>query len=281
MSSRRDQQLMSARDLDEASTSLIRMGTRIVKKNPIKSSLYLVGVLLCLLVSGFTVSDTQRQDYDREFAKIDHENIARVGSEKEYSYNRYYRSKGWFSCDPACKENYDIYQQWQREYDALTQEERNIVATAKSKLGLFSEYGVEETRDLFWRRFAQGKAFAKRQSMFDMVFYGVGAMTRDESLLKYIIRLVTSVLINFTIGVTISVITFIFNLWSLISSYQASFVAGLAFFSLASLAAISFALSWIIGMYCVAAGTAFVGFTLAKNALLLEQGSDQDRGRIR
>lgn len=282
MSSRRDQQLMRARELDAASMALINFGTKVVKRNPIKTSMYLLGVILCLCFSGFSVTEKQRHDYAQEFAKLDHQKMAEVAAELDYSYERYYRSRGWFySCDPACKENYKVYQSWQKEYDYLKKEEAQIVASAKSKLGLFSEYGVEEARDLFWRRFAQGKAFAKRQSMFDMLFYGIGAIGRDESFINYMVRLVTSVLMNFTIGISMSAVTFIFTLWSIISTYNASIVVGLTFFSLASLAAISFVLTWIIGMYCVVAGTAFVGLSLAKNALLLDQGNAHARSRIR
>lgn len=273
---------MQAREFDEASRALIIMGTRIVKRNPIKTSFYLVGVLICLFFSGFKVNETQRQEYAREIAKFDHSELNNVEWELDKSYNLYYRSKGWFFlCDAACQENYRVYQGWQREYDLLKRKESSVEAAAKSKLGLFSEYGVSETRDLFWRRFAQGKMFAKRQSMFDMVFYGVGAMARDESFIKYVVRLVASVLMNLTIGVFLAVVTFILSLWSVISSYQPSFLAGFTYFSLAALAAISYGLTWVIGMYCVAAGTAYVGFTLAKGVLLVESGAPGRRDRIR
>ncbi len=116
--------------------------------------------------------------------------------------------------------------------------------------------------------------------MFDMLFLGIGAMTRDESMIEYIGRVFINVLMNFTIGVFMSVVTFIFSLYSLITSYQASLIAGLTFFFFASLAAISFALSWIVGLYICAAGAAYVGFSIAKGSLRLESG-EQHRSRIR
>mmetsp|Transcript_43046 Transcript_43046/g.31429 ORF Transcript_43046/g.31429 Transcript_43046/m.31429 type:complete len:281 (+) Transcript_43046:66-908(+) len=279
MASRRDRQIIQARELDEASTALIKVGINVVKRNPIKTSLYLLGVLLCLFVSGFSVTEKQRVEYAQIYETIDNEAIFRSQMELRDSYDRYFYSKGWFfSCDHNCQRNYQSYLASKAEYDALKREEAKITAVAKSKLGLFSEYGVEETRDLFWHRFAQGKNFAKRQSMYDVIFYGIGAMSRDESFLKYVLRVATSALVNFTIGMALSVVTFMFNLWSIISSYQPSYAEGLLFFGFASLAAISFALSWLIGLYCVAAGTAYVGLVVAKNAMLLE--NDQRRHRI-
>ena len=48
-------------------------------------------------------------------------------------------------------------------------------------MGVLSEYGVAETRDSFWRAFAGGKGFAKRQSMMDLLFTGLRYSSRDES----------------------------------------------------------------------------------------------------
>ena len=46
----------------------------------------------------------------------------------------------------------------------------------------------------------KGKSFAQRQSKWDALFMGIGAMGRDENLLSYILRLLLSVAFNFTIG---------------------------------------------------------------------------------
>ena len=37
---------------------------------------------------------------------------------------------------------------------------------------MFSGYAVQEARDLFWSTFAAGKGFAKRSSMWDLLFMG-------------------------------------------------------------------------------------------------------------
>lgn len=63
-----------------------------------------------------------------------------------------------------------------------------------------------------------------------------------------------SMLFNFTIGLIGAVVAFIFSLIALIQTYQASLLAGLTFFVLASLAALSFIMTWLIGFYIAAAG---------------------------
>jgi hypothetical protein len=279
-SSSRDQELSQAREFDEASTVLIKIGTGFVRRNPIKVSLYLMGVIICLIFSGWKVSMEQRQEFEEEIQKVDFELTTRLSIETDYAYNQYYRSKGWFTCNDRCQEHWKNYQSLKKEFENVKKEEAKQTAYAKSKLGIFSEYGVDETKQLFWKKFVAGKEFAKRQSTFDMIFLAIGAIGRDESFLEYILRVLITVLMNFTIGVFAAVVSFIFSLGSLIYSYQASFFTGLSFFMLASLAAISFALSWIVGFYCLAAGVTFVGFTVAKGSLLLGAGPNRRQERI-
>lgn len=244
MSSSRDEQLATAREIDRASTVLINAGVRVVKNNKLKVGGYVLGLLLCLFFSGWKVTDTQRAEYYHELEKVDHTALYETSNLLNDAYNGYHRSKGWFSCDAVCQSYKNDMQNFQRQYDMLKKDEAAKIATAKSKLGIFSEYGVEETRNLFWERFGQGKGFAQRQTKWDALFMGMSAMGRDEKLVSYLLRLVMSFLFNFTIGVVGAVVVFICNLYSLIQTFQASFLTGLVFFSFATLAAVSFAMTW-------------------------------------
>ena len=89
-----------------------------------------------------------------------------------------------------------------------------------------------------------GKSFAQRQTTWDAIFFGISAMGRDEKLASYLLRLVMSFLFNFTIGIFGAVVVFIVNLYSLIRSFHANIAYGMVFFILASIAAISFAMTW-------------------------------------
>lgn len=250
MTTRQDQ-LAAAREFDRASTVLINAGVRVVKNNKLKVGGYLLGLLLCLFFSGFKVTDTQREAYTAEINKVDHTALYETGALLNDAYNGYLRTKGWFTCDALCQSYKRDMQTYERLMVTLKKEEAAKVANAKSKLGVFSEYAVEETRNLFWERFAQGRGFAQRQTKWDALFYGISAMGRDENLVAYIFRVIVSLLFNFTIGVVGAVLVFVFNLYSLIQTFQPNFLVGMAFFTLASLAAVSFALTWYISLALV------------------------------
>ena len=69
-----------------------------------------------------------------------------------------------------------------------------------------------------------------------------------------------------------TVIAFMLSVYSVISSYQAGLVEGLTFFGFASLAALSFAVTWLIAFYASAAGTVYVGAKVIAANLRLESG---------
>lgn len=280
MSSERDRQIAQARQLDEASTFLIKAGVKVVKRNPIKVSMYLLGLLLCLFFNGWAVSEVQQVEFSKELEKIDYDKLVQLEHDVSRAYVPYYRSKGWFSCDATCQSHKAHYELLLDELNDLRRNEKEQLSRAKSNLGLFSEYGVEETRNLFWERFAQGKGFASRQSKWDAIFMGIGAMSRDEGLLAYLVRLGVSMLFNFTIGVCGAVVAFVFSLYYLIQTYQASLVAATTYFALASLAAVAFALTWLIGLYIAAAGTAYVGLKFVASNMRIENGGAQRTYRV-
>jgi multisubunit Na+/H+ antiporter MnhG subunit len=80
---------------------------------------------------------------------------------------------------------------------------------------------------------------------------GISAMGRDEKLPSYLLRLVITVVSNFTIGMIGAVIGFMWSLYAVIQSYKASILVALFYFMLASMAAIAFAMTWIIGDYTI------------------------------
>lgn len=115
--------------------------------------------------------------------------------------NKYYNSKGWFgSCDTTCKKNKDEFEKVLKEYNILKGDEYKQTAEAKNMLGIFSSYGVSETKELFWQKFTAGKNYAVRSSKWDLIFMGISSMGRDENMISYAFRFMLQVLMNFTIG---------------------------------------------------------------------------------
>lgn len=135
MASSREEQVAAAREFDRISTVLVDLGVKTVKKNPIKVTSYIVGLLLCLFFSGWQVTDSQRQEYHQELQKIDRQIIDDSEVALHDSYERYYSSKGWFTCDSRCQQYRNDYNLLQKQLHALKADEIRQISVAKSKLG--------------------------------------------------------------------------------------------------------------------------------------------------
>eukprot|EP00300_Choanocystis_sp_HF-7_P013949 c18513_g1_i2.p1 GENE.c18513_g1_i2~~c18513_g1_i2.p1 ORF type:complete len:145 (+),score=43.06 c18513_g1_i2:202-636(+) len=126
--------------------------------------------------------------------------------------------------------------------------------------------------------FSKGKSFAKRQSMWDALFMGIGAMARDEQIGAYIVRLIMSVFFNITLGLIGAFIAFVWNLWEIVQAFGADLFTGVAFFTLASLAAASFCVSVMLGIVGTTAGTVYaVGMSAQAR---LDQTHEQRRNQL-
>ena len=262
-------------DIDKMSTALIDVGVSAVKRNPMKTGFYLLGLLLCLFFNGLELQPSQVQEYERDMKDVDFSLTDRAFEAMQRANSRYRSSAGWFTCDARCESLKADYQLKQSEHRILLNEEREQMRDAKSKVGIFSTYGVAETRSVFDQYWTKGKKMAANQSRWDALFIGIGSMGRDEGLIEYIMRVVMNILFNFTIGLIGTVITFIWSLYEIINAYKTPLIHGLFFFLLASLGAISFALSYAIAIYMAAAGTVYVGAKVIASNMRLENGSSQ------
>jgi hypothetical protein len=168
------------------------------------------------------------------------------------------RTKGWFgSCSGPCVRAKAKFEAAQTTYGALQAQEAATVSVAKREVGLMSEYGVQETRDLFWGTFAGGKAFGKRQSMWDLLFTGL-RWGKDEEAFSVLVRWVFQLVLNFTIGLVGALVVFVYKLWGLIGTYAPDPVTALVYFGLASLAATACVASYLLALYGAAAGSVAV-----------------------
>ena len=131
-----------------------------------------------------------------------------------------------------------------------------------------AEYAVAEARDSFWRAFAGGKSFAKRQSMWDLMFAGLRfSGRRDESTAAVVIRWLINLLFNFTLGLCGALGVFLWRLRALVASYQPNPLHALAFTLAAALAATAMVATYLFAMYfCAASGVAAVGAAASAQA---------------
>merc|ERR1711871_1847485 len=129
------------------------------------------------------------------------------------------------------------------------------IADAKREVGIWSVHGVSEVRALFWKRFASGKSFAKRSTMWDMMFMGIRSMGRDENFASYVLQIIINMLLNFTIAMAGTTIWFLWSVWAVIQSFKPSTFEAWLFFGLCFLAAVAFVVSWLIGLYTITVST--------------------------
>jgi len=106
-------------------------------------------------------------------------------------------------------------------------------------------------------------------------------MGKDESFLEWITRVIFAVMMNFSLGIIIACLAFIFSLYELISSYNPSTIAAFLFFVAATSGAISFCLSFILAMYIGVTGAALgIGVVLGSNSSNNRIGRGDDRRRL-
>lgn len=268
-----DQRQRQVKEVD-VSNLLVDAGIRAVKANPKISTGYVVGILICMLGTGLVPSQESEEAMDRQMLRAEQEygkSLMKAEKTMRNAEAYYHNSKGWFSCNPECQRHKNAFDAASDEYWVLKRAYDSEMAEARSNVGIFSTYGVAEVRRSFWRSFAGGKEFAKRQTMWDALFIGIRTMGRDESLIEYGLRVMMNMIFNFTLGLFGALIGFIFSLWGLITSFGASLTTGAAFFALAVLAGTAFVASWLVGLYAAAAGTVyFVGKAAINNARLAD-----------
>ena len=140
----------------------------------------------------------------------------------------------------------------QQRVRALQKERDGILREGKKALGLWSDAGLEESRQLLWTSFDTGKVFAQRQTFWDSIFALFDS--RDKDWFTLLVQLLFTAVINYTIGGVMAVITFVVSLPSFLSSFAPSWPSAIAFFMVAAVGATSLVATYIAALF--AAGTA-------------------------
>jgi len=171
----REERERQIQEIDNLSNALVSLGVKTVKKNPIIFTSYFIGLLLCILFNGFKVSNNQISTYHNTIQSIDYDNLYKLENEYLYYNQLYTQSLSWFYfCNTKqCKNNKITRDEAYNNYINELNKEKQLVSKAKKEVGILSIYGIQETRDLYWKRFAQGRGFAQRQSKWDALFLGL------------------------------------------------------------------------------------------------------------
>ncbi|CAJ1330604.1 unnamed protein product [Effrenium voratum] len=126
-----------------------------------------------------------------------------------------------------------------------------VLSEGRREVGIWSSFGVQDVRKSFWSAWQSGKDFAGRMTFYNVLFT-VGA--REESLYVMVFRLVMQYVVNLTMGLIGAFGFFMYSMYGLIVSYGASFMSGLAFFLLATVAGLSMLSTYLCSLYAVVAG---------------------------
>merc|ERR1712195_107901 len=232
---------------------------------------WILGVLLMLYAPApITASDEAQDKYESLLAKAGTMREAIVAENELISAQRgladaqgitfLWRLSAGSRQEVAKKQA--VHDSKKRVFDQLNGERMALVREAKNAVGLWSEYGIGETRVVFWKAVDEGKAFAKRMSWWDAMFLGAGAMfggRRGEDgagqLISYVLQMIGRILLNFTMGFVGAFFYFIYALFNLVFSYEPDAITGGLFFFVAFFAAGSMIAAVIFGMYAGTAAT--------------------------
>jgi hypothetical protein len=242
-----------------------------LRKHYVISSLYFIGLFVALLGTGFTVTDDQRATYETrvsEAVSLTASELSRLNRELHRNEQLYYENKGWFSCDEKCMKYYNRCESIRLQLNDVKVERDKVLLEGKQAVGVWSVYGVNDLRNAFWQAWEDGKEAARRMTMLDAVFIGLGSMTghssdRENSFIITLARILFQFMANLTVGLFTSFVVFVFEAWYIISSYGPSMLSGLTLFLLtfaASASLVTTAIGGIVG------GTVGAVYWLAHNA---------------
>jgi len=166
----RQAQQIALPSVSDMGTIVLTGIAKFAKKNKVISTSYVLGVLVILLMgSGTKLSLDQSRQYNSIMNSIDINAEFEASNRYAQASQAYRATKGWFSCDSLCSRNKERMVKAEGVLDEIRREGYARMSDAKSVAGVFSEVGVAEVQDSFWHYFNSGKAFAKRQSMWDMM----------------------------------------------------------------------------------------------------------------
>lgn len=239
----------------DAGTLVARQLKNFAKRHKVISGSYVFGILFLLLVgSGTKLTMNQMREYDHIMSTIDLQAEFEASEYFARTNNAYRQTKGWFSCDSLCQRNKRRMEDAAASLEDIRREGYARMSDAKSVAGIFSEIGVEEVKDSFWKYYNAGKRFAKKQSMWDAMFVGMRSMSRDESMAEYLLKMVVQVLINFSLGLVGALCVFIFGVWGIIKSYQADPFTAVVFFVGSCCAGFAFVSTYLFFLFGATAG---------------------------
>lgn len=235
--------------------------------------------------SPVTVTPAMEAQYRSHMKLADSDMAHHFAAEKLLLESRYavYDAKEWFwRFKPDVRERVRALQAVERQREAelaaVDAKLEKHVSNAKAAVGVWSDMGVEEARRMFWKQYEQGKVFARRQTFYDAIFMMINGRTEEHAAV-FILRWLFTTLTNFTVGMAIAAVSFMFNLPSMVMAFQPTLMSGLAFFFTAAVAGVSVVFGYLGLLWGAGAGGAYFVVKAAATAGALEGGAARQQAR--
>ena len=103
---------------------------------------------------------------------------------------------------------------------------------------------------------------------------------RDESWLEFGLKVLMQVLLNFSMGLIMALVFFVFGLWTIVRSYQPNPITAVIFFLGASIAAFSFVTTYLMAVYGAAAGGVYTILKVGESAGRAQIDQQRQRERV-
>jgi len=165
----------------------------------------------------------------------------------------------------------------ERVWQGLERQRQQQLREARATVGVWSSFCVEGVRELFWKSVESGKMFAKRQTFWKGLWLVLES--RDGSIAKFLLDWALALVSNFTIGLIGALISFLWQMPSLIYSFAPDVFSGTLFFMLAAVAAVSMVLTYLLGIYSATAGAVYCMAQVVKNNPQLLEGGRRRQAR--
>ena len=264
----------------QVARGMVDAGVGFARRNHRTTALYVLGLAVASLASGFAVTQQQAVAFNAALSRVDLGAVETLEGKLARGYERYYASKGWFfACDEECTARWGEYKAAEARLERVHERNRAALSAARAEVGVFSSYAVGDARELFWETVRGATEFAKRMSYTDALILAINSMHRDETLFSVVVRWFFQVALNFTVGMLTAFFAFAYHVARLAFSYQPNPLGGAAFVVLALAGAGSILASVVVGMYVATAAASYVTFKLIGPKLRIEQGAQGRRIR--
>jgi len=242
----------------EIGSLVVHQVVSFVKKRPVVTSFYFIGIIAAVFATGFSVTAEALHTYQNGMSHADHvtsTDLSRAWTEHRRAEHDYYNVKPWFwqSCNQQCQTAYTRLSIAEGRIAEVTARRDELMTAARQSVGIWSTLGVSDVRKSFWASWERGKEQAKRWTMMD-AFLAVLPGNREEKLVTTILKLVFQYLVNLTVALLAACIYFMYSVYVLITAYGESLVSGLLFFFIVFCAGASFFASYIGAIFGVTAG---------------------------